>query len=78
MKLRELWGYTKSVYLIFYGGLVIPFGLLTALDDFGIRDRIPWNEEFVVIASIPLALYGMVWLWHRERNMISTRKETDD
>jgi len=67
MKLHELWGYVKSIYLILYGGLVIPFGLLTALDDFGIHDRIAWNEDFTVLASIPLVLYGLVWLWRQER-----------
>lgn len=78
MKLHDLWGYVKSIYLILYGGLVIPFGLLTALDDFGIHDRIAWNEDFTVLASIPLVLYGLVWLWRKERKGKTTRKEADD
>ncbi len=78
MKLRKLWSYAKSIYLIFFGGLVIPFGLLTALDDFGIHDRIAWNEDFIMFASIPLVLYGLIWLWRQERKQKATRKEADD
>ena len=78
MKLRELWGRVKSIYLILYGGLVIPFGLLTALDDFGIHDRIAWNEEFIVLASLPLVLYGLIWLWRQERKAKALRKGADN
>lgn len=74
MKLRELWGRIKSIYLILYGGLVIPFGLLTALDVFGIHDRITWNEEFIVFTSVPLVLYVLVWLW--KHDAIARREAT--
>ena len=78
MRFRSLWHYVKSTYLILYGSLVIPLALLTALDDFGIHDRIAWNEDFILIASIPLVLSGLVWLWRQEHKEKSTTKEADD
>lgn len=66
-RLQKLWKWIKTIYIILYCGLILPFSALTSLDIWGIRDRIDWDDDLWFITTVPLVIYGLIHLARDER-----------
>lgn len=77
-RLQAIWKYVRSIYVILYGGIVVPLvGLICLLDYWGFPVRITWHERLFGLTTLPLLVYGAFRLVRQEWRARSARTEVE-